>query len=323
MSYRPILPVFLALGLLVGCGTPSFLITPVPNVHRLQEIQVQPGQGWRPGKIAIIEVEGMLVNARSGGFLQPSDNKLSLFTQQMERAASDPAVRAVVLRINSPGGTVTASDVMYQTVLRFKAKTGKPVVASTQEVAASGAYYIACAADRIVAHPTSVVGNVGVLFTTFDVSGTMSLIGLRSESIKSGELKDMGSPFRSISPREREIMQGMVDEYHARFVAVVTRHRSIPPEALDECTDGRVFSGQHALELNLVDQVGLLDDAIELARQLAGASRASVVMYKRPWGQRGSIYADLSTPHPRSHVLSLDLPDTVLLPRGFYYLWQP
>jgi protease-4 len=317
------LPVVLVLGVLTGCGTPSFLITPVPNINRLQEVQVQPGQGFRPGKVAITEIEGMLVNARTGGFLQPTENKLSLFTQQMERAANDAAVRAVVLRVNSPGGTVTASDVMYQTILRFRSETGKPVVASTQEVAASGAYYIACAADRIVAHPTSVIGSVGVVFNTFDASGTMSMVGLRSEAIKSGEFKDMGSPLRAISPGERQIMQGMVDEYHARFVDVITRHRPIHADRLAECTDGRVFSGQRAVELKLVDQVGLLDDAIDLAKELAGAPRASVIMYKRPYGYRGSIYADASTPEPRANVLTLELPDGVLLPRGFYYLWQP
>src|SRR5207302_1142086 len=142
---------------LLGCGAPSFLITPIAHTNRLDEEEVKAGSGWSPAKVAIVEVEGMLVNARSGGFLQPTENSVSLFQQQMDRAAENESVKAVVLRVNSPGGTVTASDTMYQVLQRFKQKTHKPVVASTQEVAASGAYYVSCAADKIVVQPTSLI----------------------------------------------------------------------------------------------------------------------------------------------------------------------
>ncbi len=310
---------------LSGCGTPSLLITPVSNTNKLQEITVQPGRGWFQPKVAIIEVEGMLANARTGGFLQPGENKLSLFTQQMNHAANDPAVKAVVLRVNSPGGTVTASDTMYQTVEEFRRRTGKIVVASFQDIAASGAYYVACGADRIVTHPTSVVGSIGVIFNTFDIEQTLGKIGVRTNAIKSGPMKDMGSPFHKLSPAEREIMQGMVDEYYARFVSVVVRHRSIKdPETLKIATDGRVFSGEQAVALGLADSTGLLNDAIEQARHLAGAERARVIMYKRPYGYMGSIYASQASPTPESNALHLTLPDAdTFLPTGFYYLWQP
>ena len=158
--------------LAAGCGTPSLLITPVANTQRLDEIEVEPGKGWSAGKIAIIEVEGMILNARTGGFMQPQENKLSLFVEQLNAAKQDPSIKAIVLRINSPGGTVTASDTMYEAVIKFKEETNKPVIASTQDMACSGAYYIACASDTIVAHPTSVVGSIGVIFHTFDVEGT-------------------------------------------------------------------------------------------------------------------------------------------------------
>src|SRR5687768_11316273 len=208
-----------------GCGVPSFLITPVANSNTLEESEVQPGKGWSPGKIAIIEVEGLLMNARSGGFLQPTENKVSLFAQQMETAANDRAVKAVVLRINSPGGTVTASDIMYSLVRDFRTKTGKPVIASTQEVAASGGYYVALAADEIVAQPTSVVGSIGVIFTTMEFSGTMEKFGVTGTSIKSGPLKDMGSPLKPLELPEREVMQAMVNDYYARFVGLLRERR--------------------------------------------------------------------------------------------------
>jgi len=308
---------------LCGCGTPSFLITPVSNTFELQEIKAQPGRG--AGKILIVPVEGMLIDDRSGGFLRPQENPLSLFVQQLDKAADDDSVKAVVLRVNSPGGTVTTSDTMYDALIRFRQKTHKPVVASAQEVAASGAYYLSCAADKIVVAPTSVVGSIGVIFETFDVVGTMEKIGVQSEAIKSAELKDMGSPFKHLTPHERQVMQSIVDEYFDRFKSVVTAHRPIKDQAtLKLVTDGRVFSGQRAVELGLADQTGRLDDAVELARQLAHAPEASVIMYKRPYGYSGSIYADTSTPTPQANEMNLKLPiNQVLLPTGFYYLWQP
>src|SRR5690348_3810194 len=120
--------------LIAGCGAPSFLVTPVANSNTLEEQEVQPGKGWAPGKVAIVGVEGMLANVRTGGFLQATENPLSLFVQEMRQAEEDPAVKAVVLRVNSPGGTVTTSDAMFQIIQRFKAKTHKPVVAAAQEV---------------------------------------------------------------------------------------------------------------------------------------------------------------------------------------------
>lgn len=310
---------------LCGCGIPSFLVTPVQNTSKLEEQTVVPAKSWTDDKIAIVEVEGMLLNMKSGGFMQPTENHVSRFTQELEKAASDSDVKAVVLRINSPGGTVTASDIMYQTVLRFRERTHKPVVASLQDVAASGAYYVACAADRIVAHPTAVVGSIGVIFNTLNVEGTMDKIGVRTEAIKSGPLKDMGSPFRALDPQARAVMQGMVDEYYARFVNVVTTHRPLKEsEKLKMATDGRVFSGAKAAELGLADQVGLLDDAIDQARKMGNAPNAKVVIYRRPYGYSGSIYAQDSTSQPRANVLELKIPGVRdPLPAGFYYLWMP
>jgi protease-4 len=311
--------------LFAGCGTPSLLITPVQNTSSLQAVVVQRGSGWSRPKIAIIEVEGMLLNARTGGFLQPSENKVSLFAQQLNAAAADDSVKAVVLRINSPGGTVTASDTMYQMLVDFKQKTRKPVLASTQDVAASGAYYIACGADKIVAHPTSVVGSIGVIFNTFDVEQAMQKIGVRNEAIKSAPLKDMGSLFKKLTPAEREVMQKMVDEFYGRFVTIVKSNRTITdPDRLALVTDGRVFSGTEAVRLGLADTEGTLEDALKLAKELAKAPNADVILYKRPYGYTGSIYADTATPLPQSNVLQVEMPGSrALLPTGFYYIWEP
>jgi protease-4 len=316
-----------------GCGFPSFLITPVSSSTKLQERLVQAGKGNTSDKILIVEVEGMLVNMKSGGFMQPQENKVSLFTQQMRGAAKDKSVKAVVLRVNSPGGTVTASDTMYEIVKKFRHDSKKPVIASTQEVAASGAYYVSCAADKIVAHPTSVVGSIGVLFSTMEFEEALGKLGVRAHAIKSGPLKDMGSPFRSLLPPERKVMQEMVDEYFTRFVEIVSTNRPVkePRPTLPLADDyagvysGRVFSGETAVKLGLADQAGQLDDAIALAKQMAKAPGAKVIMYKRPYGYGGSIYASGdSIPKPQANVIQLQLPESRLfLPGGFYYLWEP
>ena len=207
--------------IIAGCGAPSLLITPISNRNDLIEQEVQPAKAWTYNKIVIIPVEGMISNARSPGFLQPGENPVSLLAQQLRRAEEDSSVKAIVLRVNSPGGTVTASDSVYEMLRGFRTRTGKPVIASVQEVGASGAYYVACSADQIVAQPTSVVGSIGVIFTTFDVVGTMDKIGVRSYAIKSGELKDMGSLFKPMTPAEHQVIQDLINQYFARFRSIV------------------------------------------------------------------------------------------------------
>ncbi len=323
MRFLSVVSLFSILTLVGGCGIPSFLITPVTNPDELDETVVQSGKGLFPDKIAIVEVEGLLANAR-GGLLQPGENPLSLFTQELNKAAGDSSVKAVVLRVNSPGGTVSASDAMYTILKQFKEKTHKPVVASAQELDCSGAYYVSCGADKIVAQPTSLVGSIGVIFDTYNFKGTLDKLGIEAGNYKSAAHKDIGSPFRAADPEEQQIMQGLVDEYYARFKSIVTSNRQVPEASFKEVTDGRIFSGERAKDLGLVDQIGLLSDAITLAGKMADCPNACVVAYKRPYSDGGSIYALNSVPPAKSDVMQLQLPQAAeMLPNGFYYLWQP
>ena len=307
-----------------GCGS-SFVITPVETSNKLDETTVMDGKGLFPDKIAIIEVEGVINDGKSNNLLGSSENPVNLFTQELKAAADDSSVKAVVLRVNSPGGTVSASDLMYQMVKRFKDKTHKPVVASILDVGASGAYYVSCAADKIVAQPTSLVGSIGVIFETFNLEGTMQKLGVKPENYKSAAHKDIGSWFREPTDDEKQIMQSLVDEYYARFKSIVTSGRpTLDTSKLTMITDGRVFSGEVGKQLGLVDQVGLLEDAIETAKEISKTPDASVVEFKRPYSYGGSIYALNSAPTPKSHVLQLQLPDAAaVLPTGFYYIWKP
>lgn len=305
-----------------ACGTPSFLVTPVTATYDLDKVAVVPGD--KLNKVAIVPVEGTLLDERSSGLLEEGENPLSLFVQEMNEAANDDSVKAVVLRVNSPGGSVTASDTMYDYLLRFRAKTHKPVVADAMELDASGAYYVSCGADRIVVSPTSIVGSIGVIFEAVNLAGTLDKLGIEVNSIKSAPLKDMASPYKHLTPEAREVMQGMVDEYYHRFQNVVSQSRGIKdPATMMLVTDGRVFSGDHAVALGLADQTGRLEDAIALARKLANVGDGEVIMYKRPYGYSGSIYAQMPGPAPAANVTTLKLPMTDWLPTGLYYLWQP
>ena len=316
--------------LLAGCSLPSFLITPVSNSPKLEESTVQSGSGST--KIAIIEVEGLLTNTRAGtgGLLGAEENKVSLFKQQLDAAAKDGRVKAVVLRINSPGGTVAATDVMYQLVRDFKARTGKPVITACQDICASGGYYVASAADEIHTLPTSVVGSIGVIFETIDLSGLMDKIGVDVTPVQSGPLKDMGSPFNGLSEEERAVMQSIVDEFYARFIGIIREARQVQSE--ETAFDGRVFTGEQAYELGLVDKVCHLPDTLNRARELSGAANARVIIYRRPYGYRGSIYASSDELTPSAHgdnaadwTTRLPILNEVgqVMQPGFYYLWMP
>lgn len=311
-----------------GCSLPSLLITPVSSSPELEETVVEAGETKRE-KIALIEVEGMLTNTRagSGGLLGAEENKVSLFRQQLDAAAADDRVKAVVLRINSPGGTVTASDVMYDMVVDFKRRTGKPVIAACQDVAASGGYYVACAADEIHALDTSIVGSIGVIFQTIDLSNALGKLGVSVRPITSGPNKDMGSPFSGLGEEEQRLMQEMVDELYVGFTDVVERHRDVTEPSI--AFDGRVFTGKRAEEIGLVDTLCGLDETIDRARELAKVPGATAIMYKRPYGYRGSIYAASHPAQPRatSDQITLRVPAIErfadMLQPGAYYLWMP
>lgn len=335
-SHRPVALLILSLILVLagGCSVPSLLITPVSGDQSLNEHVVARGS-TRRAKIAMIPVEGMLANTRAGtgGLLGAEENKVSLFKQQLDAAAADKRVKAVVLRINSPGGTVTASDTMYELVRDFRVRTGKPVVAACQDISASGGYLVALGADEIHATPTSVIGSIGVIFETVDLTGLLDKIGVRIAPLSSGPLKDMGSPFNGLSEEEREVMQAIIDELYGRFVAAVQANRII--NDTETAFDGRVFTGMQAREIGLVDEVCQLPASLNRARQLIGEN-ATVVMYRRPYGYSGSLYASAEPIQPgagqtggiepmKELMGSLPLlPELQVIGQpGFFYLWMP
>jgi protease-4 len=309
--------------LLTGCFN-GFVVKPTYVDGPLGETVVnEPESCLCRNKVALIDVDGVIMNMRSSSLLGSGDNPVSLFREKLEAAANDKRVKAVVLRLNSPGGAVTASDIMYQDLVNFRRKTHKPVVACMMDVAASGAYYLAMGSDWIYAHPTTVTGSIGVIMNLYNASGLVTMLGIKSNPIKSGPNKDIGNPLRAMTSQERAILQGMVNGFYDQFVSVVVAGRHLPEARVRALADGRVYSGVDARKLGLVDEVGYLEDALRTARCLACIKDAKVVAYDRCDGYRGSIYAGLPK-IPSQIQLQLDLPG---LPRGtgaaFLYLWEP
>ena len=281
--------------------------------------------GERGPKILLVEIEGVIVEQEPDReFFGPQeDNPVSRVREQLDRAREDPEVRALLLRINSPGGTATASDLIYGEVLRFKREREVPVVAQLMGLATSGGYYVAMAADLVVAHPTTVTGSIGVRFVSVSLAGLLEKLGIEDQTITAGPHKDAGSPLRRLTPDERDHLQSVLDDLHERFEQVVAVGRpKLPPGGLERVSDGSIFSARQALELGLVDAVGDLEASVARAKLAAGLTQARVVRYHRPREYANNLFTRGEPVVPR---LRLELPGAEALAArpGFYFLWAP
>jgi len=314
----------------LACGVSGCVNLRSLLVGEMEEVLVRPSPRlWERKKIALIDVEGFI---GSGGpaRLAWGGTDVADVREKLDRAAADGRVRAIVLRINSPGGEVDASDTVYREVTRFRQRTGRPVVASLTGTATSGAYYVALAADRIVAAPTAVTGSVGVLLHLVNVEGLFEKVGIRPEIFKSGEKKDIGSPTRAITEEERRMLAGVIEELFGRFLGAVRERRPAMSEAqVETVSDGRVLTAAQALELGLVDGIGYLDDALDEAYALAGIRTADVVLYRPFPHYNANIYASTTrqpAPALGASEAALDWARQMLLGRrgpAFLYLWCP
>jgi protease-4 len=205
---------------------------------------------------------------------------------ELKRFAEAPWIKAVVLRIDSPGGAVAPTQEIFEAIRKLKAN--KPVIASMGGTAASGGYYIASACDKIVANPGTLTGSIGVIMQLANVEDLMKKIGIKGYNVKSGSNKDIGSPFHDLSAEGRAILQGLVDNVHSQFISAVARGRDMDEAIVRKLSDGRVYSGAQAKDLGLVDQLGTLEDAIELAAKQAGVESGPAVYYSRP--ERESVW---------------------------------
>ena len=307
-------------------STTAKVTTNAPPVADAGPVLPMPLPGLKGGaaKVAIIDVDGLLLNMDMTGLFSLGENPVALFRERLDRAAMDPCIRAVVLRINTHGGGVTASDIMWNDLRRFRSRCGKPVVACLMDVGAGGGYLLATAADHIVAHPTTITGGIGVILNLYNLQDAMAQFNAIAIPIKSGENIDLGSPITEPLPEQRKLLQQMADEFHERFRHIVEQARPAHDPAAEDDFDGRIFTASQALERRLIDQIGYMDDAINVARGMAGCPRATVVLLHRRNDPGRSPYAITPNVPLQGTLFPLSIPglDRSRMPT-FLYLWQP
>ncbi len=300
-----------------------------PQTKPLKE-KVLEGEGHP--KILVLDLDGVIsFSGKPGGIGTMSrPSPVAYFKEALVKAQSDKDIAGLIIRINSPGGGVTASDVIYHEITAFKKKKKVPVYAYIMDVGASGGYYVAQSADRIIASPTALTGSIGVIAMKFDIEGLMSKVGVREETYKSGAEKDFWSPFRPSTPREKAMLQGIIDSLFARFMHVVSENRKkgLTQSQLLALADGRIFTADQALKNGLIDQEAYLDDAIVGLKKSLGITKARVVTYARPSTFKPTVYSSApfktESEAERSGLFSIFSGSLSPEPGvAFMYLWNP
>ena len=238
-------------------------------------------------RVALIRIEGVILDAQAT-------------ISELKQYSENPLVKAIVLRIDSPGGGVVPSQEIHDAVKRVKNKSNKAVIASMGTVAAYGGYYIAAATDRIIANPGTLTGSIGVIMEMANFEGLMKKVGVEGVVIKSGRFKDVGSPLRKMSDEERKLLQSVMDDVHHQFIQAVADGRSLEVSDVEPLADGRIYTGRQAKEARLVDELGDLDDAIHIAADIAGMEgEPKVVEPRKRFSFRDIIESRWSSVFPK------------------------
>lgn len=341
---------------LPGC-TPTSVTFNFGDDSGIRETQVAtdgPNASSTSAKVALIEVRGLIIDGPTPGLISEGRNPVAELVARLRKAEADDDVKAIVLRITSPGGGVGATETMYSEVRRFRERSGKPIVVHLGDVAASGGYYLALAGDYLIASPSGIAGSIGVIIPTLNFSEGMNRWGIVSRSVKSAANKDLANPLEPMREGQYAVLQHMVDGMYSTFKGRVVARRggssqvvSDPPcsalakpidmARLDELTDGRVMLGREAVDAGLADMTGDLYDAFAKARGLAGLTGARIVKYHRGGEVPTSPYAGAEAPRAQTpqaasagteiNLLKLNLPgansvnDASMTTGGAYYLW--
>lgn len=272
--------------------TITIILIVVVAISLIAAFAIIPGGPGRKATLAqkqigVITLEGTIMSGSFGLFSAAGTGQV---LRELHEAAEDPDIAALVLRINSPGGTVAASQELYREALRVK-EAGKKLVVSMGDVAASGGYMVSCAADKIVANPGTTTGSIGVIMEFQNVEGLYDKLGLKENVIKSAPHKDIGSPTRPMTQDERAIFQDMINEMYGQFINIVAEGRHMDIDEVKKLADGRVYTGTRAKELGLVDEIGDYYDAIKIAADMAGIKGKPVI---KEYGKRTALEALLS-----------------------------
>jgi len=264
-------------------------------------------EGHGETKVVRIPLTGMIllgVDTGLFGGVNPAD----LALRSIRRATLDPAVSALILEIDSGGGGITASDILHHELCRFReADPNRKIIVICGDVAASGAYYVALAADHIIAHPTTITGSLGVIIQTLNIRELGQFLGIRDVTIKSGENKDLLNPFSEVSTEQLALLQHVVDDMHARFKALIATSRSLDPATVDRLADGRIYTARQALDHQLIDDIGYWQDAVTATHELLGVPNATIYRYETAFSWRELLRASTHL-SPRAWLSALRTP---------------
>ena len=306
---------------LIACTAPKLQLLQDGSIP-LREFTLQ---GKERGKVVLIPVRGVISDAPEKGLLYSKPSMVQDVVSQIRLAEQDDQVRAIVLKVDSPGGSITASDILYHEIAALKKRTGMKVIVAMMGMATSGGYYISLPSDFIVAHPTTVTGSIGVIFIGPKVKGLMDKIGVDMEVTKSGVNKDMGSPFRDSTEEEKAIIKGLIKDLGNRFFDLVVNHRKLDAKQQEQVFSAKVLLAEEALQLGLIDRIGYLDDALLEAKKRSGLTEnAKVVVYRRTEYPDDNVYNTFTNQSPEGKFSFVDIGlENSLTRPGFYYLWLP
>ncbi|WP_031481750.1 signal peptide peptidase SppA [Maridesulfovibrio frigidus] len=281
-------------------------------------------QGEASDKVLVISIDGTISDQPKKGLFAARPSLVQEVSARLKLAEKDQDIKALVLKINSPGGSVTASDILYNELMMFKKKTGAKIVVSMMDVAASGGYYVSLPADEIMAHPTTLTGSIGVIFIRPKIDGLMDKIGVSIEVSKSGRNKDMGFPFKPDTPEQKAIIDSIITNYANRFKTLVQKHRTITKANMDQISTAQIFSADGAVKAGLVDSIGYIPDAVAKACELAGISNDSkVITYKRKTYPNDTLYNSASSQVSAPALINIDAGYLMPPKAGFHFLWYP
>lgn len=292
----------------------------------LEEVVVERDEGWGVrDKLLLVEVSGMLTDEMGGLFSRVAGTTPAHLKSILRRAEKDPAIRGVVLRIDSPGGTVTASEQMAREIRLFRDRTGVPVYAHILGLGCSGAYYLAAACDEIRIQPAGITGSIGVIAVLPRYRRLADKIGYEEQVFKSGNLKDLGSGMRDMTEEEKAIFQAMIMENYRRFIDWILANRTAVPDrsVLEKLADGRIYTAAQARESGLVDGVNHLDETVQALKERAGVARVKVIAYSSTGEREPNLFSP-SGKAAREGWFNLELPAPLTSTKpGLHYLWRP
>jgi protease-4 len=275
-----LLAISVAMNLVFAAGRGS-MVGQAAERPKMEKMLMVPSKQKSEAEILVVHLRGLISGMEPGSYGETAVDDIKL---QFEQAAEDERVKAVVLHVDSPGGEVTASDIIYNSVRKFRDEKKKPVVVYMGSLAASGGYYVSCGANHVVANDTTLTGSIGVIMSSLKYKQLLDKVGVEQVVFKSGKFKDMLSGSRDLTDEEREYIQKMVMQTYDKFVGIVARERKLPEDELrNGIADGRVLSGKDAFEAKLVDQLGSIEDAYAKAGELGAAPNAAVVRYESPF----------------------------------------